>query len=1187
MRTRKLLSNVLKIAVLMIIAVVCLGRMVTGGLDTYRDFREFEYYNFGTGEDCPSVPLCNAANQIITARGQELSELSLYLTNVDPLSEGFIHICIRDGNGNLYGSRAYALSDCTDSDWNHFPVNISGLRVDASYIAEISSDDEKVCGILRNGEVNTGYFGIYSDNSGEYSGALNCGLKYNYGYLTVGAVFQIIADYMIAVMLIAILGYTLYSSEQLYASINKSAITNGIIPAACGSLLLFYTINPVSQKVIRLEEFKRSIGVGIMELNDVTKIVRNFQLCFVVVILSFVLFSLLFCYQESKIRESSPDIYEFLRGLNVLFLINLCMRGLLFYRDTDIKSFYYAGYVFVAIYICVYIYAKTNIRNRMSTRIYTQYLVAAATLGMAIAVCFSNEWRDGRFMLGVQCIMIALTMIYLWFGRIYDLGIFVAFSAWLPMIISAYSELVIILNQRGIMISAPKDYYIAILLLYITTAIVVSYLWTKKQTVFDNYKKVAYPGIIIGLSSMAVQPLIYNTYTVDFIESSNSSILISDFLNFGSIPIVEHYGGHMMTGVWEGIIYGILTGDTAGAIFSPYAGYFTMVIALLFYWLIKNVSNEDMALLTVILIPFAGMTEYYGLGLLIAIALMAYDRKQTVLNGFLIWLAFGWVTLYRLDMGFSFLWGIGLVLLCGCVLKKEAGYLKNAIVSLVITAVVALATWAGICVSRGISPIIRLKEFLMLSASNQTWAYGSLGDSGITAFPVMYLFLPVLVIILLIYVLFSEEFRLSIKRESWMLLVYLGAAYLGNFSRTIVRHSVLEMKIHILTWSALLFIALFMAARLKNSRLLMPVYIALFIGMMLFKSEGIYNEQPIIGRAAANATSILDSWSIGRFNRDNPESMTLWEQSAQTGESINRVLVDEDNNNRIMSYKYLIDSLLEENQSFVEIMDRTFLYSALGRKNPLYVSQSPIQISGEFSQEQYIAQIEAARDYCPIVLLPVDGRNFRASSYLEGTSHTYKYYKVFEYLYDNFTPVCAYDDVAVWCRNDQLETVEARASYVEGAIPITWGYDGPVADENGIAQYQSFLHNYDLLSLANAWGNLDVRNAADNEVICEGKRTGIIYSFDLDENDYVNPAYLGISLQAINDDSKATIIMGDTSSGAFVEKCRYVLDISSDVNYYMIRVSSDYYWHLGEINAMYLVSEDKVYADSARFIMGD
>lgn len=99
-----------------------------------------------------------------------------------------------------------------------------------------------------------------------------------------------------------------------------------------------------------------------------------------------------------------------------------------------------------------------------------------------------------------------------------------------------------------------------------------------------NWKTFTYPALIFGFVCSWQQIAVASERTVDLFETANSSILIGDFLNFGDIPIIEHYGGHMMTGVWEAFVYAILNKDFEGALFSPYANYIAVVIVILFLY---------------------------------------------------------------------------------------------------------------------------------------------------------------------------------------------------------------------------------------------------------------------------------------------------------------------------------------------------------------------------------------------------------------------------------------------------------------------------------------------------------------------------------------------------------------------------------------------------------------------------
>ncbi|MCI8300590.1 MAG: hypothetical protein HFI69_09595 [Lachnospiraceae bacterium] len=136
---------------------------------------------------------------------------------------------------------------------------------------------------------------------------------------------------------------------------------------------------------------------------------------------------------------------------------------------------------------------------------------------------------------------------------------------------------------------------------------------------------------------------------------------------------------------------------------------------------------------------------------------------------------------------------------------------------------------------------------------------------------------------------------------------------------------------------------------------------------------------------------------------------------------IQRIKFDETLENRVKGYQAVIDALLEEDETFIDFISKTFIYSAIGRRNPVYVSQSPLQLSGEFTQEQFVKQVEGI----PIVLMPVDKENDRYSDGsirmdyftkgLDGIANPVRYYKVAEYIYQNYVPLCVYEnDYAVW-----------------------------------------------------------------------------------------------------------------------------------------------------------------------------
>lgn len=203
---------------------------------------------------------------------------------------------------------------------------------------------------------------------------------------------------------------------------------------------------------------------------------------------------------------------------------------------------------------------------------------------------------------------------------------------------------------------------------------------------------------------LAYQVPLQKNYAVNLIETANKSILISDFLNFGSIPVVEHYGGHMMAGVWEGVLYGILNNDYAGASISPYQNYiYATLLVLLFYFVMKQIWEADMVLLTVLTIPFYNNIKQYGLGMLVCLSLAAYMKKHTYKRALLVWLACVWCALYRLDIGYSFGLACVVAIVVYVVYDRDRVAVKQLFCTLGLVVLVFAALWFGICYAKDIT----------------------------------------------------------------------------------------------------------------------------------------------------------------------------------------------------------------------------------------------------------------------------------------------------------------------------------------------------------------------------------------------------------------------------------------------------------------------------------------------------
>ena len=506
----------------------------------------------------------------------------------------------------------------------------------------------------------------------------------------------------------------------------------------------------------------------------------------------------------------------------------------------------------------------------------------------------------------------------------------------------------------------------------------------------------------------------------------------------------------------------------------------------------------------------------------------------------------------------------------------------------------------------------------MIGLSNQNWARVDIGNTNNTLFACGYIIVPFVMVLTCGYTIFSKSFRDRIGLEKWMLLMLLNLSYFCNYSRGLVRHSLNEEATTVVFWCAYLFLALFISFYINNIKLFMPSFMILILINVLFIQDENFSEKSIADKTVSCPEAIIESWKPARFcdeenniiAKDGSIFKTEWERIKYEQDNVNRVVLSETLSNYVAKYEYVLNEILKDDETFVDFMNKTLLYSVMGKRCPVYVSQSPLQLSGEFTQKEFIKEITGV----PIVLMPIDADNFMKSNSFDVVANAYRYYKVYEYIYQNYKPLCRCgNDYAVWClpeRYNEYRTIvkgleNKNTSQTEEIVVsmIDYGYDGPnenIDDENNVDyEYISVLHNIFLFHLPRIWAEYDKDKAINNSILCELTNNGNIYTFDLDSFEREeNGNYLKISaiydgldadgmIEENDETSDATVIFGQYTDDKFVEKYKYTFNISEGEHNYLIRCSTDYYWYLGEINAVKIDTGSNLRNISMQILEGD
>lgn len=1017
----KKIAIVIKL-VFCILTVVWLSNcMYVNALNSCIGYSDYTYQN----ELMESVTATNVdcIKQQFSINGEELSDITLYFGDVYDTE-----LCIEIANDEkqIVFSKNINVFDYNSNAWNRISIGCKQLKKSDSYTISLKGNELSYLFLNTESEPDGVLTSCYVNNA-EVPYTLAIGMHSIDRYPIWEHILQLIISLFFMSVLCISLCYSIFNVEKIYKCYINTEKKQGFLYALYFSVYTVLFFNPLKDIRNEVTEFNRVMGGGFNDGVDVSKRISNFSYWFIFLAITFVLYFLLANYLKSKKLDGENKKVALLLD-NVIVIANVILgfRCITYFYDTTqgITVFYYSDFLIMTIILLSVSYIIFGFGKKICVESFEALILS----GWMLVLPFCVLVKDGNIGSGLMAfqVFVAVALVLIvsfvkidwnrkWISTAINTS--VVFMSLIPFFTSFYFEFIILLNQRGIFLTHIKKYYVCACVIGILITEIIVFVMIKKDKSIKKWKCFVYPSIIFGISCLWCQIPISTEYGADIVETANSSILISDFLNFGDIPIVQHYGGHMMSGVWEGLIYAVLNNDFVGAVLSPYSGYIATVVAVLFYIFIKHVWDEDSAIIVALFFPFYDSISYWGLGILIGLAAIAYVKKNTIFRAAMFWLACIWCAIYRLDLGFSFIVAAALALAIYIIIERNLVALKQLILTLIGWGAIGLLIWSVICIAKGINPISRLLEFLYVSFSNQNWAYSVIGNPTLAKFGWAYLFVPFTVVICLIYVVFSKKIKRNADRSTWILLLILGFSYFFNFSRGLVRHSLAEGVLIYTIWCAYIFIALFLATLLSNKKLIIPVFAGFILINCMFETDEVFSYNCIADKATTRVGTYIES-----FQFENNEVIERVKLSPYLAETVEK-------------YQIMIDELLEDDETFVDFINKTTIYSLMNRRNPVYVSQSPLQLSGQFTQEQYVKEMQGV----PIVLMPYYDDEALAES-LDGVSNLYRYYKVAEYIYQNYVPLCTYENLyAIWCLPERYDEMAKKVERMATGIEVMNG----------------------------------------------------------------------------------------------------------------------------------------------------
>lgn len=1022
------------------------------------------------------------------------------------------------------------------------------------------------------------------------------------------------------ILLLSFLNYRLYKALSAVTAAGSGLISetgswklrtrilawSALVPA-----VMLIGVGPITNpSAYAVDRFTRIFGGGVINDYSVSKKIHYFY--FVLIIYGL----LVFCFCQNIRFALVNNVHNKIRRLgefaDTLLFVGWSFLLVCAYRQFSNQYSYdltlYLLKSFLIFMIPAFYLWETGKLKVHDVRVILALALFALVLSLNIAVCFDTR-KFGRFSDILAIVLFASVLFFILnkafaifdskvlYSKIIAISLIGSLSLAACSLVFEFTNIMALKTDR--FIDAGKIFH---MMFYSVCWLSLWWFCCVKKTVSGKTAARALFAFVLGVSLIISQPSLVIGGWVDVYESANYANPVSDFFNFGKIPLFENFPGHSLSYVISSIAYGYLTSDYRGANFSPWYGWlYSAIIVLVLYCFIKKIANGFAAVSAVFFMPYLiKFVSYYGIGLIAILPFMMYVRTLRKRYLALTVIISIFLVAYRLDIGFSFL----VAMLCSSFVVR-ALYGRKILLGTVqyfaIGGAAAFLLSLAVCLIKDINPLFRIQQFLAIASSNDQWGYAWLGDTERSSYAFFYYALPVLSLLCFAAaVIFRKKFSAA---QSAVLLCLLFAYY-ANLPRLLVRHSLAEYSDFLISlWIWTMLPALpFLLSRLFASR---PAFILCQTSLVLavavlFNSTTFYDNsslQNMISRAEGLSGQI----SPDARKRDistvyNRGSRVTYDNGAEGVIYLNEI-------------KAIADFLLSSDETFLDFTNQSTAYAWSGREDPVYPVQPPSMLSGEKSQVLFLRELEAKVNNVPIAIMPTD-KSWYLNLQLDGINHNIRHYLVAEWIYNNYRPLIKYNDYSsIWVLNsryDEFCNKLRKTADVAGLIHlpegsavkhqirfIDWGYDNFVTLPLGAApdaQYITIAHDYNVSFLPSIWGQFDSRNAASNADLAVVSQNSGVYAWDY-SGKQSRPAYLRVDLSVSPDFLKSTnastITLGNMEGGKFTPLARFRFRLKEGEKVYLFRISSDYYWSRGKLNALILDPNVGSKAGSVRILEGD
>lgn len=941
-----------------------------------------------------------------------------------------------------------------------------------------------------------------------------------------------------------------------------------VIGVFFGMSAMIYFIKNSLAAFIEIDDFSSHVlsQASAHNLDIASRISGYYRYIFLAIFISSIIGIILFNILKNKF-EYEKKAYKFLYNISIIGILSVMVSLLLNYEAIQL--------IFVIIIFMVPI-LLTLIYLLFEKNRYRDFDMIFFSVSMALVLAtFIKVNLDKIGFVG----MIG-TLLYIAFICFFSLAIFllsqtrlskykgkITFAS-IPLLFSGIVQcfmlegLNVINLTKNITLDISFYMYWAIIIACIVLFSII-FIFSKKANAKELIYKLYMPVTILFLALIIAQPARFAGASGEFFETANHGISLDHFFKYGSIPIIETFDAHMLSNQLFGYLYGLINGYEVWAVML----YNTLIIPiqyLIIYYLLTRMLGKKTAFFFVLGFPILRMV-FYHMFIYCAILYFAVEKllyNNTKKNRIIFCLVCFILCIFRLDVGFASVVAALVAYIAFNFSKEKFRNIVDLIITGAIFVVIIGVVYILVCILKDISPLSRLSEILSAAGSSQNWGYAQTGDKATVVYNLLYYAMPLLLAgltfwIINRYIIFGDKNNLS--KNGLLMFIFFTVFYYMNLSRGIVRHSFIENSNawYIISTSFIALMALSVIEKKKNIKVFVSVICLAVLVLGVAYPSFNDKEKPLQHLYYGNKNIVLLAYDSSAYK-----------EQYTSAEAMNGSRVKGENIAQVGEFKKLLDTVLDEDQSYIDLASLNMFYALTDRKSPTFVNQSPMMISGDDMQRKAIERF--SKQDLPIAILPIgEAYDIGFGSSIDAMHTDYKYYLLFEYVYKNYSPIVRMNGFDVYCLKDK------KQDYAD-----MLGFDYEFIETN------VEVDNVRLAHTALLWGENDGDEKIASAPLLDSKLTteGFISNQPLP---VAQPMSLVFEMDAKNSGVGVVRLISCNFNVAqfeyFIEqgKHTYAIRLSSDLNFWDLRTDALVFesGQVVDISKMCLMSDDGQYFD--------